>query len=60
MKCEDCSLGKAERVVGNGITEPPYLFLVRCPYEQEYYKHPDEDCTHAEEAAQAGEGGTDG
>lgn len=37
-------------VVGNGITEPPYLQLIRCPFEAEYYKYPDDECCHQEEA----------
>jgi hypothetical protein len=48
MICEECTLGKTERVVGNGITEPPYLFLIRCPFETEYYKYPDDECCHEE------------
>lgn len=49
MNCEKCSFGKAEIVVGNGITEPPYLKLVRCPFEKEYYKYPDDKCNHEKE-----------
>lgn len=42
-KCEDCLYGQLERVVGNGITEPPYVWLIRCPYN-DYYKYPDDYC----------------
>lgn len=47
--CGSCPHGKQERVVGNGITEPPYLQLIRCPFEHEYYKHPDDICSHQNE-----------
>lgn len=30
MLCSECLKGKKERVLGNGITEPPYLLLIRC------------------------------
>ena len=49
MTCEECKIGIKERVLGNGITEPPYLILVRCPYENEYYKYLDDECCHEEE-----------
>lgn len=42
--CETCARGKKETVVGNGITEPPYLSLVRCPNDNEYYKSLDAYC----------------
>lgn len=47
--CEECPLGKIETVLGNGITEPPYLGLIRCPFETEYYKYPDDECNHQKE-----------
>lgn len=47
--CSDCPHGKPEIVCGNGITEPPYLRLIRCPFETEYYKYPDDECNHKEE-----------
>lgn len=49
LTCGSCPLGHEECVSGNGITEPPYLFLICCPYEQEYYKYPDDECTHEKE-----------
>ena len=49
MNCKDCPKGRTERVLGNGITEPPYLLLIRCPYENEYYKYPDDECNHIEQ-----------
>lgn len=48
LLCGNCPLGKTETKVGNGITEPPYLSLVRCPFETEYYKYPDDECNHEE------------
>lgn len=48
-RCCSCSLGREERIVGNGITEPPYLWLIRCPFDNEYYKYPDDECTHKDE-----------
>lgn len=54
MICGECPKGKTERVVGDGITEPPYVWLVRCPFETEYYKYPDDECCHEDEAALSG------
>lgn len=48
-RCCSCGLGREERIVGNGITEPPYLCLIRCPFDNEYYKYPDDECTHKDE-----------
>ena len=42
--CGDCPHGKTVTIVGNGITEPPYLTLVRCPYDDRYYRYPDDVC----------------
>lgn len=53
MCCCSCHLGHEQRVVGNGITEPPYLWLIRCPFEAEYYKYPDDECTHESEYERA-------
>lgn len=53
MCCEACSLGHEERVLGNGITEPPYLLLIRCPFDDEFYKYPDDECSHEEEYRKA-------
>lgn len=44
MQCSNCQHGKTEIVVGNGITEPPYLKMVRCPFDNKYYKHLDQEC----------------
>lgn len=46
MNCENCNIGNKETVLGNGITEPPYISLIRCPFEKEYYKYPDDECNH--------------
>ena len=35
-------------MVGNGITEPPYLDLIRCPYHDDVYKYPDDECDRLE------------
>ena len=56
--CGDCSLGKTERVVGNGITEPPYLHLVRCPFEDEYYLYPNNECKHNQQRLEKKNHGT--
>lgn len=45
MTCHECLRGKPVRIVGNGITEPPYINLVRCPYDNKYYKNPDDTCS---------------
>lgn len=50
MTCEECPKGKHVRILGNGITEPPYILLVRCPYDDEYYKYPDDACCHEQPA----------
>lgn len=42
--CKTCTYGKKEFVPGNGITEPPYLLLIRCQYDNEYYKSTEEHC----------------
>ncbi len=44
MYCRECPVGHKERIVGDGI----YLFLIRCPYDNEYYKHPSDACSHQE------------
>lgn len=49
MRCCSCSLGHEERVIGNGITEPPYLWLIRCPFDNAYYKYPDDECAYEDE-----------
>ena len=48
MYCEDCHLAKKEKVCGNGITEPPYLSMYRCPYDKEYYHYGDDECKYNE------------
>lgn len=53
--CANCPLGNPKTVCGNGITEPPYLQLIRCPFENEYYKYPDDECCHREERRMHGE-----
>ena len=47
--CGECPIGKIETIVGNGITEPPYLSLVRCPFDNKFYKYRDDECNHQEE-----------
>ena len=49
MICHDCQVGIEERHVGDGINEPPYIFLVRCPFDNQYYKQWDDECDHVEE-----------
>lgn len=56
MICGKCKLGTIRRIVGNGITEPPYVRMVQCPFDDEDYKYLDAECNHTNEAAQAGEG----
>ena len=46
MYCEDCPLAKKETVCGNGITEPPYFTMCRCPYDKEYYHYGDDECKY--------------
>lgn len=42
--CETCKRGTKELVLGNGVTEPPYLSLIRCPFDKRYYKARDDYC----------------
>lgn len=49
MICHDCRLGQEKRVVGDGITEPPYIFLVHCPFDNKYFKNWDDECCHEDE-----------
>lgn len=44
MICKECPLGKQILKVGNGITEQPYLTVVECPFDDEYYKDLNDDC----------------
>lgn len=46
MICGECPYGKIERILGNGITEPPYIRLVRCPYDSKFYKDFYAECSH--------------
>lgn len=45
LTCGSCPIGKTQRIVGNGITEPPYLQVIRCPYDDKHYKCLDDECT---------------
>ena len=45
-RCGKCPYGEKKLVVGNWITEPPYISVIRCPYDNEYYKYPDDKCNH--------------
>lgn len=56
MICENCPLGESKTIPGNGITEPPYITVVRCPFDDVYYKRWSDDCCHEEERAEK-EGG---
>lgn len=47
--CSQCNLGKEKLIVGNGITEPPYLTLIQCPFEKIYYVDKYSECTHVME-----------
>lgn len=53
-RCEKCLLAKIEKVPGNGITEPPYLTLARCPFDKEYYHALDDECAFPEKCEQHG------
>ncbi|MBQ7818400.1 MAG: hypothetical protein IJ341_01755 [Bacteroidales bacterium] len=44
--CGDCPLGTVSTIPGNGIGEPPYISVVRCPYDKEYYHHFDDECMY--------------
>lgn len=49
LLCSQCNLGKKVSIVGDGITEPPYLQMIRCPFDNEYYKYPDDECNQIDE-----------
>ena len=49
MECMDCPFGKRKQILGNGITEPPYIGVVKCPFDDVYYKNYFDDCSHEEE-----------
>lgn len=51
MYCKVCPIGHKERIVGDEI----YLSLIRCPYDNKYYKHPNDVCSHQEENIFKGE-----
>lgn len=51
---QNCNIGNKETVLGNGVTEPPYLNLVRCPFEKEYYKYLDDECNHGKDILKRG------
>lgn len=48
MVCENCKLGKSRTIIGNGITEPPYIDVIKCKFDDEYYKYPDTKCEFEE------------
>lgn len=52
MTCYDCPKGKSVRIVGNGITEPPYISLIRCPYDDKHYKYPDDVCCYMRDVSE--------
>lgn len=47
--CSECQLGRKVSMVGNGITQPPYLTLIQCPFEKIYYMDKYSECTHVTE-----------
>lgn len=49
MICKECSRGKKQTIPGNGISEPPYIDVVRCPFDNKYFHNPDTDCTFVEQ-----------
>ncbi len=53
-RCGKCKIGKTEKVPGNGITEPPYLMLVRCPFNDRYYHNLEDECAHPEQCKRQG------
>ncbi len=49
MTCKECSRGIKQRIPGNGITEPPYIEVVRCPFDNKYFHYPDAECNFTEQ-----------
>ena len=49
MLCENCKIGEQKTIPGNGITEPPYIAVVRCPFDDKYYKLWSDECCHEKE-----------
>ena len=46
MTCEECSKGVIKTILGNGITEPPYVTVIKCPFDDKFYKNLDDECCH--------------
>jgi len=49
MTCEECSKGVIKTILGNGITEPPYITVIKCPFDNHFYKNLDYECCHQRE-----------
>lgn len=50
LTCGTCDIGTPVQILGNGITEPPYMTVIRCPYDTQYYRYLGDECNHREEA----------
>ena len=49
LTCQNCELGKEKVIVGNGISEPPYVHVIKCPFDDEFYKNFEEACNKKDE-----------
>lgn len=49
MMCLECERGEKKTVPGNGLTEPPYIEVIRCPFDNKYYHSPFYECTFTEQ-----------
>lgn len=49
MLCKDCGRGVKKTIPGNGISEPPYVSAIRCPFDDKYYHDPDAECNFKEQ-----------
>ena len=39
ITCGECKLGCKETIIKN-------LYFIRCPFDNKYYKHSDDNCNH--------------
>lgn len=48
VRCKDCMHSEKRKIIGNGITEPPYKTVWRCEISELGMK-PDDYCSYGKE-----------
>ena len=43
-ECSNCKYGETKFLCGNGITAPPYFSVIKCKFDNEYYKKINDTC----------------